>query len=106
MPAITVKELSTLIYITSSQPELAKLYNENIGVHHYIFTVPRNESSWKSHMRSKSSTGVKDPWSESSWTFRSKIHGTKVLYVDFLLPGTTVLGNEKSRYCKFGIILV
>ena len=34
-----LKELSTLIYILTSQPELTKLYNENIGGHPYTFTV-------------------------------------------------------------------
>ena len=31
----------TLIHILTSQPELTKLYNENIGGHHYIFTTGR-----------------------------------------------------------------
>ena len=37
VPAI--KELSTLIHILSSQPELIKLYNENIDGHPYTFTM-------------------------------------------------------------------
>jgi len=38
------------MYILSSQPELTKLYNENIGGHYYIFTVSLNISL--SHSRS------------------------------------------------------
>ena len=33
-----LKELSTLIHILISQPELTNLYNENIGGHPYTFT--------------------------------------------------------------------
>jgi len=39
-----VKELSTLICITSSQPEPTKLYNENIGGHRYILTSTKEKS--------------------------------------------------------------
>jgi len=39
--------------------------------------------------RSESSTGVNVPWNESST-------GTKVLSVDFSLPGTKVQRNEKA----------
>jgi len=39
-----------------------------------------------------SSTGVKVPRSESSWTFCSS--GAKVLSVDFSLPGMKVQKNE------------
>jgi len=33
---------NTLIYVTFSQPELTKLYNENISGHHYICTLTLN----------------------------------------------------------------
>ena len=34
-----LKDLYTFIYITFSQPDLTKLYNENIGGHRYTFTL-------------------------------------------------------------------
>jgi len=36
----------TLIYITFSQPELTKLYNENIGGHRCTFTQLMNVQFW------------------------------------------------------------
>ena len=46
---------------------------------------------------SESSTGAKVPWNSRSSRSESST-GTKVLCVDFPLPGTKVLGKEKSRY--------
>jgi len=58
-------------------------------------------------LRSESSTGVKVPWNESSWTFRypganvarnESSTGAKVLSMVFSLPGTKVQRNEKASY--------
>jgi len=51
----------------------------------------------------RSSTGAKVPWNESCRTFRSaeaNVPGNEnsMASVDFLLPGTKVQRNEKSRY--------
>ena len=60
-------------------------------------------------LRSESSRGVKVPWNESSWTFRSpganvpqneSSTGVKVLSMDFSLPGTKVQRNKKARYLR------
>ena len=63
-----------------------------------------------SRLRSESSRGAKVPWNESSLTFESfralganvsrnkSSTGARVLSMDFLLLGTKVQRNEKSRY--------